>query len=664
MAESKQLPGLNKTHLPPLGSVGKASSALPKLPQLHGPNLKGMKPLSAPGSIRPMSSLSGQNASVSGVPIVGAASQVPMGPVDADSELENLPASAPSPIAEAVSVAPEDANEVGLSDVPEAPISYSDPTSMVESMASEEPSLPSAPQPVWESEEEDEEEGATQACAQPTAEEIAAAIAAASAAKAAQAAPMPMSAPSPVAAPAPLPNVVVPTPSGADSSIDPNANDDELQWEDEEENNGEKTMMLEVPMDDDEEADGEKTQIQMDAMDYDPLTGKFVVESGKTQQREYMLVRDKTGIGRGPKNEIVISDISISRHHISVEKYKEGFRLVDLDSANGTFLNGYRIKNAQLRDGDIIEIGNLRFRFEQNGGDPEELWKGTPVVNYHPNQNKPRSSSASAPSAPSSSPSYGSPNPMPSPTPASETMIERAGGGLAAPAWAPPPSVPVPASPLTSPYMVSYAGNMQNQTTPTWAIAVIMAAAILCFGSLVFFCVAYSHYSGLEEEQEIKAQMVKTTTEFIENGVNAYAEKRLEDARSSFRDAEKIELDGKKELIEKYMTILDQEEEINTNMINTNRTYRNKNSDELEDALNQFGKISIDSVYYMDIQTRLLPQLTSEYINKLSADVRSNIKNDNFEDARALVVKLSKLENTARKVKELNKLIDDNERRK
>ena len=143
-------------------------------------------------------------------------------------------------------------------------------------------------------------------------------------------------------------------------------------------------------MDDELDEENQKTQINMSAMDYDPLSGKLIVESGKTNQREYILVREKTTIGRVSDNDIAISDISMSRHHAEIVKLPEGFKLKDLDSANGSLLNGYRIRVAQLRNGDTIEFGAIRFRFEQTGGDPDELWKGEPKVEYHPNQkNKP-----------------------------------------------------------------------------------------------------------------------------------------------------------------------------------------------------------------------------------------------------------------------------------
>ena len=114
--------------------------------------------------------------------------------------------------------------------------------------------------------------------------------------------------------------------------------DDLLQYEDEPvEDLGEKTVMI-SEMDDELDEENQKTQINMSAMDYDPLSGKLIVESGKTNQREYILVREKTTIGRVSDNDIAISDISMSRHHAEIVKLPEGFKLKDLDSANGSLL--------------------------------------------------------------------------------------------------------------------------------------------------------------------------------------------------------------------------------------------------------------------------------------------------------------------------------------
>ncbi|HKA98821.1 MAG TPA: FHA domain-containing protein, partial [Streptosporangiaceae bacterium] len=66
-------------------------------------------------------------------------------------------------------------------------------------------------------------------------------------------------------------------------------------------------------------------------------------------------------IGRAPDNDVVISDLSVSRHHAELRKVGETYQIVDLNSHNGTFVNGQRVASAPLTEGDIVGIGPSTF---------------------------------------------------------------------------------------------------------------------------------------------------------------------------------------------------------------------------------------------------------------------------------------------------------------
>ena len=72
----------------------------------------------------------------------------------------------------------------------------------------------------------------------------------------------------------------------------------------------------------------------------------------------------KTRIGRSDDGEIVLVDASVSRAHaiIAIDGGKPVVR--DLDSTNGTFVNGRRVASEALRDGDELLFGNTKMRFE------------------------------------------------------------------------------------------------------------------------------------------------------------------------------------------------------------------------------------------------------------------------------------------------------------
>jgi len=69
-------------------------------------------------------------------------------------------------------------------------------------------------------------------------------------------------------------------------------------------------------------------------------------------------------LGRDPESDIEIKDPKVSRFHARLEKSEPGWVIVDLDSKNGTLVNGKRIKEKLLKPGDIIQIGNTNFRYE------------------------------------------------------------------------------------------------------------------------------------------------------------------------------------------------------------------------------------------------------------------------------------------------------------
>ena len=70
-------------------------------------------------------------------------------------------------------------------------------------------------------------------------------------------------------------------------------------------------------------------------------------------------------IGRIPDNDLVLSDLNVSRHHAELRKSPTGsYEIVDLDSHNGTFVNGQQVSSQMLTEHDIVSIGNSTFRLK------------------------------------------------------------------------------------------------------------------------------------------------------------------------------------------------------------------------------------------------------------------------------------------------------------
>ena len=78
-------------------------------------------------------------------------------------------------------------------------------------------------------------------------------------------------------------------------------------------------------------------------------------------------------IGRDPGNDIVLRDPKVSRHHAEVVFERGFFVLHDLASANGTFVNGKRVRIAPLTHNVSVRIGNISGRFSEDATTESQL---------------------------------------------------------------------------------------------------------------------------------------------------------------------------------------------------------------------------------------------------------------------------------------------------
>jgi pSer/pThr/pTyr-binding forkhead associated (FHA) protein len=70
-----------------------------------------------------------------------------------------------------------------------------------------------------------------------------------------------------------------------------------------------------------------------------------------------------TRLGRGMTADVLLDHPTVSRRHALIAQRDGQLTLLDDRSMNGTWLNGARIREAPLRDGDVIELGAVRLRF-------------------------------------------------------------------------------------------------------------------------------------------------------------------------------------------------------------------------------------------------------------------------------------------------------------
>lgn len=70
-------------------------------------------------------------------------------------------------------------------------------------------------------------------------------------------------------------------------------------------------------------------------------------------------------IGRSPRTDLRLSDNKVSRRHCRIEEQADGYIIVDLESANGTVVNGDRITQTSLKEGDFIRLGFTMLKYDR-----------------------------------------------------------------------------------------------------------------------------------------------------------------------------------------------------------------------------------------------------------------------------------------------------------
>jgi Inner membrane component of T3SS, cytoplasmic domain/zinc-ribbon domain len=94
-----------------------------------------------------------------------------------------------------------------------------------------------------------------------------------------------------------------------------------------------------------------------------PGVGLLVVRHGPNAGSSFRLESEHTNVGRHPDSEIFLDDITVSRRHVALDRTPTGYRLRDVGSLNGTYVNHERTDEAVLRHGDELQIGRYRLSF-------------------------------------------------------------------------------------------------------------------------------------------------------------------------------------------------------------------------------------------------------------------------------------------------------------
>ncbi len=101
--------------------------------------------------------------------------------------------------------------------------------------------------------------------------------------------------------------------------------------------------------------------------------GKLVVSLDGVVIKEVQVTKDKTTLGRRPYNDIVIDNLAVSGEHAVLQMVGADVFIEDLNSTNGTYINGKAVKKQLLQHNDTVEIGKYKIKYlVEDGNDYEK----------------------------------------------------------------------------------------------------------------------------------------------------------------------------------------------------------------------------------------------------------------------------------------------------
>ena len=91
--------------------------------------------------------------------------------------------------------------------------------------------------------------------------------------------------------------------------------------------------------------------------------GKLVVSLDGVVIKEVQITKEKTSLGRRPYNDIVIDNLAVSGEHAHLQLVGNDVFIEDLNSTNGTYINGKAVKKQLLQHNDTVEIGKYKIKY-------------------------------------------------------------------------------------------------------------------------------------------------------------------------------------------------------------------------------------------------------------------------------------------------------------
>src|SRR5690606_33219209 len=113
--------------------------------------------------------------------------------------------------------------------------------------------------------------------------------------------------------------------------------------------------------------------------------GKLILSLDGAVLAEYDMNKERYTIGRLPDNDIHIDNMAVSGHHALIINILNDSFLEDLNSTNGTYVNGKLVKKHALQNGDVVTVGKHALKYSNDksaaaGGGEEDEFEKTMII--------------------------------------------------------------------------------------------------------------------------------------------------------------------------------------------------------------------------------------------------------------------------------------------
>ncbi len=333
-----------------------------------------------------------------------------------------------------------------------------------------------------------------------------------------------------------------------------------------------------------------------------PPLGKFGtlrVMSGNDQGKVIELNRPTTSVGRGADQMLVIADIAVSRRHLQIQMTPTGYRMQDMGSPNGTMVNGKRVAEVQLMDGDQIELGNSLLRFEHPPSRPQPEAPPPVAPAYAPPMQQPMQQPMGYPPPgypPQAAPGY--PMQQMAPQPMMPAGYPPGPASVVQPlAMAPPvqaQSMPQPslfmepsAIAMSTAGPLAFLQNQQKQKMYFGALGGALLVGLIGLG-----------VTSLRSGNPAKA--IDKATELYIAGTKDFTASHYDTARKAFEEAQKLAPDSAE--LKHYIEACDAEEKTHKLIEAAKKDLEDR---KYAEAIRVFARVEKNSVQYEDAQQQV-----------------------------------------------------------